>query len=166
MNQSADVQLRVSLRALKDVVAPILAEAHADKHAIEQLQLVIATLSFLKLRLPDARRFARAELRTHIALATGASDLAGGDTDLAAAIATADTVLADPEADTHDIETTTRALRDQVTAFYSRSIDKPFVRSLEDLILAVSGDHVDQCRLWCAPFGFEPKPETLPDPGW
>lgn len=166
MNQSFDVQLQVSLRALNDVVAPILAQANVDKHAVEQLQLVIATLSFLKLRLPDARRFARTELRTYASLAIGASELSGGDVDLASAVASADAVLLDPEADTYDIERATRTLRDQVTAFYSRSADKPFANELERLILTISGDHVDQCRQWCAPFGFEPRPEALPEPAW
>ena len=66
MNQSFDVQLQVSLRALNDIIVPTLVQTNADKHVIEQAQLVIATLSFLKLRLADARRFARAELRTYL----------------------------------------------------------------------------------------------------
>ena len=52
MIQTFDTQLEVSLRAMRDVVAPALNDA--ESHVLEQFGLVLATLEFMRHRLPYA----------------------------------------------------------------------------------------------------------------
>ena len=163
MIQGFDVQLQVILRALEEVVAPAL--SGAEKHVAEQLMLSIATIGFVKTRLPEARRFYRMELRSCIDLAQEAARIAGADS-LACAIKHGESALADPEADIADFETASRSLRDGVTALSHASVGQPHQAQLDAAILEKSGALVAQNRLWCVPFGFELQPENLPKPDW
>lgn len=163
MIQGFDVQLQVILRALEEVVAPAL--GGAEKHVVEQLMLSIATIGFVKTRLPEARRFYRMELRSCIDLAKEAGRISGTDS-LARAIEAGESALADPEADIADFETASRSLRDGVTALSHASVGQPHQAQLDAAILEKSGALVAQNRLWCAPFGFELQPENLPKPDW
>lgn len=163
MIQGFDVQLQVILRALEEVVAPAL--SGAEKHVAEQLMLSIATIGFVKTRLPETRRFYRMELRSGIDLAQEAARIAGADS-LAGAIKHGESALADPEADIADFETASRSLRDGVTALSHASVGQPHQAQLDAAILEKSGALIAQNRLWCAPFGFELQPENLPKPDW
>ena len=163
MIQGFDVQLQVILRALEEVVAPAL--GGAEKHVAEQLMLSIATIGFVKTRLPEARRFYRMELRSCIDLAQEAARIAGTDS-LACAIKHGESALADPEADIADFETASRSLRDGVTALSHASVGQPHQAQLDAAILEKSGALIAQNRLWCMPFGFELQPEKLPKPDW
>ena len=163
MIQGFDVQLQVILRALEEVVAPAL--SGAEKHVAEQLMLSIATIGFVKLRLPEARRFYRMDLRSGIDLAQEAARIAGADS-LAGAIQDGERALADPEADIADFETASRSLRDGVTALSHASVGQPHQARLDAAILEKSGALIAQNRLWCVPFGFELQPENLPKPDW
>lgn len=163
MIQGFDVQLQVILRALEEVVAPAL--GGAEKHVVEQLMLSIATIGFVKTRLPEARRFYRMELRSCIDLAKEAGRISGTDS-LARAIEAGESALADPEADIAHFETASRSLRDGVTALSHASVGQPHQAQLDAAILEKSGALVAQNRLWCAPFGFELQPENLPKPDW
>lgn len=163
MIQGFDVQLQVILRALEEVVAPAL--GGAEKHVVEQLMLSIATIGFVKTRLPEARRFYRMELRSCIGLAKEAGRISGTDS-LACAIEAGESALADPEADIAHFETASRSLRDGVTALSHASVGQPHQAQLDAAILEKSGALVAQNRLWCAPFGFELQPENLPKPDW
>ncbi len=163
MIQSFDVQLQVTLRALEEVVAPAL--GGAEKHVVEQLMLSIATIGFVKTRLPEARRFYRMELRSCIDLAKQAAHIAGTDR-LASVIAAGESALADPEADIADFETASRRLRDSVTALSHASVGQPHQPQLDTAVLEKSGALVAQNRLWCVPFGFELQPENLPQSDW
>ena len=163
MIQGFDVQLQVILRALEEVVAPAL--GGAEQHVVEQLMLSIATIGFVKTRLPEARRFYRMELRSCIDLAKEAGRISGTDS-LARAIEAGESALADPEADIADFETASRSLRDGVTALSHSSVGQPHQAQLDAAILEKSGALVAQNRLWCAPFGFELQPENLPKPDW
>ena len=169
MNRSFDVQLQVALRALEEVVAPAL--AGAEKHVTEQLHLAIATLSFVKTRLPEARRYYRMELHSYMRLAKDAADLASPALPertavLVSAIAAGQQVLDDPEADLDAYQAATSDLRDLITGLSDASARTSHATELDSLILKRSGAILDQCRQWCAPFGFELKPEELPPPGW
>lgn len=163
MNLGFDVQLQVALRALNDVVAPALGEA--ERHVVEQLHLAMATISFVKIRLPEARRYYRMELRHYLGLAGEAAKIAGGNAQLKSTAEEGETVLADPEADIADYEAITGRLRDEVTALASRSDDEIRAK-LDRLVLDKSGELFPQYRRWASPFGFELKPETLPAPAW
>lgn len=169
MNRSFDTQLQAVLRALTDVVGPAL--AGSEKHVVEQLHLAVATLSFVKTRLPDARAFHRMELRAYIALCERAAGIAHEALpDLADALVAlarqGEAVLADPEADLAAYETADRALRDSLTVLSNRAVGTPCQAELERLILEEGDAILRQCRQWCTPFGFELKPEDLPLPAW
>lgn len=163
MNLGFDVQLQVALRALNDVVAPGLGDA--EKHIVEQLHLAMATISFVKTRLPEARRYYRMELRHYIALARDASEIGKTNSELSQIAAEGEAALADPEADIADYEAITGRLRDAVTALSSRSDNETRAR-LDRLVLDKSGELFPQYRQWALPFGLELKPEALPQPAW
>lgn len=169
MNQSFDVQLQVALRALNEVVAPEL--AGAEKHVAEQLHLAIATLQFVKTRLPEARRYYRMELRSYMRLAEDVAALASSSLPsqtaaLLSAVATGEKVLNDPEADLDTYQVATSDLRDLVTQLSSAAVGTPDGAKLDNLILDRSASILMQCRQWCAPLGFELKPEELAPPEW
>ncbi len=169
MNQSFDVQLQVALRALEEVVAPAL--EGAEKHVAEQLHLAIATLNFVKIRLPEARRYYRMELRSYMRLAQDAIDLAspalpGQASVLAGAIAAGRQMLDDPEADLDAYQAATSDLRDLIASLSDASARTRHAAELDKLILDRSGAILTQCRQWCTPFGFELKPEELAPPEW
>lgn len=164
MNLSLDVQLQVALRALNDVVAPALGEA--EKHVVEQVHLAIATISFVKLRLPDARRFARMELADYLRLAEGVAALAGSGDTLSGMIAQGTALLDSATADTADIEAATRTLRSGVTLLASDCANAALRREIDRLVLDRSGALLAQNRQWASPYGFEIKPEDLPAPAW
>ncbi|MGD9472370.1 MAG: hypothetical protein AB7G24_10310 [Novosphingobium sp.] len=164
-----DTQLQVALRALNEVVAPAL--TGAEKHVVEQLHLTIATLGFVKERLPQARRYYRMELRSFLDLAAQAVTLAGvGLADACAGlddcIGAAEALLLDPEADLPDYEAATGALRDGIARLSSEAAGTPRQQELERLILNGSRQIIEQSRVWCVPFGFEPAPDALPAAKW
>lgn len=161
---SFDTQLQVALRALGEVVAPALGQA--EKHVQEQLHLAIATLGFVKTRLPEARRWYRMELGHYIDLAEQASLLAGGDAGLDTLAAEGVAALASATADIADYETITRHLRDAVTALVDRCAGSDKGAALDRLVLDRSGDLLPQYRQWAVPFGLELKPDALPAPAW
>jgi hypothetical protein len=164
MIQDFDSQLQVSLRALEEVVAPALGAA--EKHVVEQLMLAIATISFVKTRLPEARRFYRMELRSLVSLGADAVRIAGACDTLGKAIEAGQSTLADPEADIGEHELASRTLRDAVTSLSHRSVGAPHQSKLETAILEQSGALVAQYRQWCLPFGFELHPESLAKAAW
>jgi hypothetical protein len=164
MIQNFDAQLQVALRALEEVVAPAL--GGADKHVVEQLMLSIATIGFVKTRLPEARRLYRMELRSCIDLARETVSIIGGSEALSDAIDIGTGTLADPEADLADFATASQSLRDGVTAASHAVVGQPCQAALDAVILEKGGALLAQNRLWCAPFGFELHPESLPAPAW
>ncbi|QIG54725.1 hypothetical protein G6N82_11680 [Altererythrobacter sp. BO-6] len=164
MNLDFDVQLQVALRALTDVVAPALGEG-AEKHVVEQLHLAVATISFVKTRLPEARRYYRMELRHFIDLAEAAARMTGEDAALDAAVRDGEAALRDAEADIGNYIEITRRLREEVAALASRTEGEDRA-ALDRLVLDTSGELLAQYRQWALPFGLEPKPEELPAPAW
>jgi hypothetical protein len=162
--QNFDSQLQVALRALEEVVAPAL--GGAEKHVVEQLMLSIATIGFVKTRLPEARRFYRMDLRHCIDLATEVARIAGVHEPLTEAISAAEGALADPEADIAAYEDAGRRLRDLITAASHEAVGQACQAALDRVILEKGGALVAQNRLWCSPFGFELQPEKLPKPTW
>lgn len=164
MTLDLDVQLQVALRALEETVAPAL--GNAEKHVVEQLHLAIATIGFVKTRLPDARRYARMELAAYLELAEQSLACAGDDSELAASVSSGRAILDSVEADSAGIAAATRALRDGVTALGSRTQDPAVRAALDALVLDRGGAIVAQAQQWASPFGFELKPEDLPPPAW
>jgi hypothetical protein len=164
MIRDFDAQLQVVLTALQDIVAPAL--SGADNHVIEQLMLSIATIGFVKARLPEARRFYRMDLRSWIDLSKDAAQIVSVPDDMAKAMAAGVGVLTDPEADSADIEAISRQLRDHVTALSAAAVGQPYQADLEAVILETLGVLIAQNRQWTASFGFELQPENLPLAAW
>lgn len=168
MMQTLDRQLQVVLRALGEVVAPAL--SGADGHVQEQLQLSMATLGFVAARMPDARRFARYELRSYVNAARAAAEAAAGLGEPARVLATAAdagaAALERPDAEADAIEQATRTLRDEVTALAAAARGTPAGPVVERSVLDACAPVIEQSRQWCAPFGFEIRPADLAAPAW
>jgi hypothetical protein len=163
MNQSFAVQLQVVQRALGEVVLPAL--AGAEKHVIEQLQLSMAAIGFMQARLPEARKYFRAELRAYIDMADAVQQLVTSQ-DLARLAASGRAALDRPEAEEEDYQAVTRGLREAIASLATTSNGAPHEAALDALILEKSEPILMQGRLWCLPLGFELKPEDLPNAAW
>lgn len=159
-----DAQLQGALRALEEVVAPAL--AGGEKHVVEQLAVAIATIGFVKTRMPEARRYYRSDLRGWIAFAQEAADIAGAFEPLDSARMDAESLLEDPEADLPAFEAASRRLADAATALSHLSVGQPFEPRLDAVIFSRAEARIGQYRQWCSLFGFEIQPEKLPEPAW
>jgi hypothetical protein len=169
MIKNFDTQLQVSLRALREVVAPSL--EGAEKHVVEQLHLAIATLDFVKARMPEARRYYRMELRSYLdlskdALSVAGPELADDSAALAAIVQDGAALLLNPEADLPDYEEANARIREALTQLSGRAVGKVCQEALETMILQHSADILLQARKWCIPFGFETNPDALPAEKW
>lgn len=165
MNQSFEAELQVALRALGEVVLPAL--EGAEKHVIEQLQLSMVVLDFMRQRLPQAAAFVRRDLSDHIALADAVAELQGkhGE-DRATQIKTlADdgrAALDNPEFGQGDWVAITRQLRTAVAQAVEASGRTAYEQALDQLVLDHGSQMHLRARAWNLPFGFELRPEDLP----
>ena len=169
MIQSFETQLQVSLRALSEIVAPAL--AGADKHVIEQLQLVMAALGFMQARLQLADAFQRTELEAYLALAeTAAANFRkhrGSDyATLIEAMSGSRAALASETSEAEDYQRSTRRLRELVAALITETSNEAEAAELRAIVLTRSGDMIGDARLWCLPLGFELDPAALPRRDW
>lgn len=165
MMQSFDTQLQVSLRALKDVVAPTLASA--EGHVVEQLHLAIATLEFTRQRLPYARPYHRLELQKIIDLSREVADLVGdaqaADRDgLATASDAASELLDQPEAQVEEYLMSGRALRELISQAVRHSAGAAHEPALDKLIVERQRALFTLQRVWCAPLGLDHEAAALP----
>ena len=169
MNQEFETQLQVVQRALGEVVLPALGSA--GSHVVEQLHLSIAALSFMQQRLPHARRYYRGTLQRYLdmAVAIGAllADRAGADSGgLDAMIAEGRSLLESLSAEDADYRRSTGELRAKIAAQVADAKGSAHEAALNALVLDHSGPIVLQDRVWCAPLGFELRPDDLPAPDW
>jgi hypothetical protein len=164
-----DLQLQVAIKALTDNVVP--AVDPANKMAVEQLQLIVATLAMVRSRLPIARRFARRSLEDDIAMLRSLCGLipvadivrAPGHADaLADAIVRGRTLLADPEADTDALEDYRTILAEITVSAIKELQHGPAAAAVESLILDATRRSIERRRAWCLPSGFEPYPSRIP----
>jgi hypothetical protein len=155
-----DLQLRVVIKALRDVVLP--AVDSGNRLAVEQLHLSIATLGMVEARLPLAGRRVRAELANAIALAEAADAAA-----LAAPLFAAKAALEDPRADGRDLEMHKARLLTGVSTLVDEAPGNGArADSLARAVVAASKPQFDLIRAWCLPAGFEPDPgEVAPIEG-
>lgn len=165
MMQSFDTQLQVSLRALKEVVAPALADS--ESHVLEQLQLAIATLEFTRQRLPYARPYHRLELQKVIDLSQEVADLVGTDqadnrAALTEASANARALLHQPDAEVEQYIQVGRTLREGITEAVRHSAGQPYESELDQLIVERQRVLFTLQRVWCAPLGLDGKAASLP----
>lgn len=150
-----DLQLRVVIKALRDVVAPAIDPG--NRLAAEQLHLSIATLGMVEARLPLAGRRVRAELANAIAMAEAADAAA-----LAAPLSEARAALENPRADGRDLEMhKARLLTAVSTLIDDVPEDGARTDSLARAVIAASKPQFDLIRAWCLPAGFEPDPDEV-----
>jgi len=165
MIQSFNNQLQVSIRALREVVAPALNSS--EKQAVEQLHLSLATLEFMRTRLPYARRYFRMELEGYLDLARQVtailvSELPTQKVQLESSIKLGKSELDRPTAENEDYLIVARQIRETISATIAEAVGKPFAQRLNALIIKTSEQQLLQERVWCLPFGFELRPEDLP----
>jgi hypothetical protein len=156
-----DLQLQAVIKALTDTVMPAIDPA--NKMAVEQAGLAVATLAMARSRLPLVRRLVRHGL--DMAIATAEELLAAvpaAATGLAAPLDAARQALLDPARDTADIDTTLRALNDAIGALVDASSSDPDIAVIEAIILRRGKLVTDLGRAWTMPAGFEPNPASVP----
>lgn len=169
MNQEFETQLQVVQRALGEVVLPALESA--GSHVIEQLHLSIAALSFMQQRLPHARRYYRGTLQRYLdmaeaigALLAGRAGPDGGGLD--PLVAEGRNLLTSPSAEDADYRRSTQDLRATIAALIADAKGSTYESALDGLVVDHSGPILLQDRVWCAPLGFELRPDDLPAPEW
>ena len=169
MNQEFKTQLQVVQRALGEVILPALGSA--ESHVIEQLHLSIAALSFMQQRLPHARRYYRGTQQRYLAMAVAIGALlagrAGADGGgLDPLVAEGRSLLDSPSAENADYRRSTADLRARIAALVADAQGSAYEVALDKLVLDHSGPILLQDRVWCAPLGFELRPDDLPAPEW
>jgi len=156
-----DLQLQAVIKALTDTVMP--AVDPANKMAMEQVGLAVATLSMARNRLPLVRRLVRHGLEMAITTAeellAGVPAVASG---LVGPLALGRQALLDPAMDTADIDTVLRALNDAIGALIDDSSSGPHIAAIEAIILRRGKLATDLGRAWTMPSGFEPNPASVP----
>lgn len=166
MMQSFDTQLQVSLRALRDVIAPAL--SNCESHIIEQLNLTIATLEFSRQRLPYSRSYHRLELSKIIQMAAAIRDIIGRDQEachkkLLDAEKAANTLLNNPEAEVENYLQKGRELRELITISIQNSANKPYEKQLDNMVVCHQETLLYMQRVWCAPFGLDTETSKMQD---
>ena len=165
MIQLTDTQLQVSLRALREVIAPALKDSAS--HVVEQTHLVIATLEFAKQRLPHTRRFYREELRYFITYGLEVAELIGAEhpslaDDISEKCQHGEEELQRPEADVEDYLLVNRQLRELISAAVDQAASGPVEAALGRLVLERLKGYLPYQRAWLLPFGLDPSPGDLP----
>ena len=150
-----DLQLRVVLKALRDVVAPAIDPA--NRLAVEQLHLSIATLGMVQARLPLAGARVRAELANAIALAEAA-----GGAGFGSLVAAAKAALDDPRCNADALGAQKTQLLAAVSGLVEDAPDGDSADVLARAIVSASRPQFDLIRAWCLSAGFEPDPEEVP----
>lgn len=160
MIPDSDLQLRVVIKALSEVIAPAIDAT--DHVALEQLQLSIVTLRMLHNRLPLERRRVRKELTHALELATATAHALGErSTRLRAPLETARTALQDVDCDTANLDALRCALLSAVSACVDELEEPALRRRIAQAVVAASEPAIELARAWCVPSGFEADPARL-----
>lgn len=170
MQLRPDVQLQSMIKSLVDTVLPAIAPD--NKLALEQAQLVVATLQLMQQRLPLAYRYDCDELARLLTLAEDLGECArGGDaTDgardgLAEAARAGDDVLARAKAEPDEVTAAVKVLRSTVGALVQAVFvegDKNSCAAVRQWVLKSSGEQLKRERAWLIAQGWEPDPKALP----
>jgi len=153
-----DLQLRVVMKALRDVVAPALDPN--NRLAAEQLGLSLATLGMVQARLPLLQEATRRELANAIDVAKAAAE--AGASGLDAALGAGRATLSDPGASAAALTARKRALLDATSAALNRDESPVTRRAIDRAVLSASKAQCDLARAWCLSAGFEPDPHEVP----
>ncbi|KQX24245.1 MULTISPECIES: hypothetical protein [unclassified Sphingomonas] len=156
MQPDPDLQLRVAIKALRDVVMPSLDPENAL--ANEQLQLTLATLEMVRSRLPMVHEVARKELENAVDLARSVDP----EETIAGMIASAEELLGDSASTTSAIDASRISLLDEVSKSLNCVTDSERRMVLARSVIAASKSQCDLARGWSLPGGFERDPQEVP----
>lgn len=153
------LQLQVVQKALREVVAP--AVDPAQKLAVEQLGLSIATLTMVMDRIPYSRKLVRKELAITIDMAEAIKTLTP-TAELATAIETARIILQDVDAENSDIKTAKVILMGLISGLVDDVEDIELRIEISRIIVRESKAQADLYRRWCSASGFDQDMSRLP----
>lgn len=162
--------LRAAIKCLRDTVAP--AVDPRDPQAIEQLRLTVDFLEFLRSRIYDIHGRHRYELARQIEVAAAVAADAGRVSARAVqeiddGLVEARRVYASPDAQTADLRAASRRLLGAVRGVV-RTAREASVEVQERIAAAVvthADPLVEMASAWYLPFGFEPRPQDVPELG-
>jgi hypothetical protein len=157
-----DLQLQVSIKALVDTIAS--AVDPSNKMAVEQLGLIIATLTMVRNRLPLQRRLARALLADAVSLVEAIAEPMEDAEDkklLGDLAQRGKSALADPALDAHDLAVTVRELNAAASGIIDKVQLSPARAAVESIVLQRSATRIQLGRAWCLPAGFEASPQCI-----
>jgi hypothetical protein len=148
-----DLQLQVVIKALESSILPALDAANPQ--AAEQCQLALATLAFVRQRLPLHRRLVRKELADNLALA---QSLCGAH-DFTASTDCARSALEDAELDSAELAEVNATLLAELSAAVEASAGD---REVAQRVIAAYKDRGERARAWFLPAGFELDEASIP----
>jgi len=155
-----DLQLRVVIKALEEVVAP--AVDPENQLAVEQLRLSLATLGMVRDRVPFVEKCARKELGHALALAAQLRDEAPENEadSLGPLIDEAHEALGSVNGDAQGLDRIRKALLSAVSSAIDTA-DPARVLQISKAGIAQTKPQIELQRAWCAPSGFEPDISTI-----
>jgi hypothetical protein len=156
MVPDTDLQLSVVIKALETAVIPALDPS--NRLAMEQCHLAVATLGFIRLRLPLTRRMQRKELSDNLALAESLRDSSKAD-DMGSQIDGGRAALADADMDTSDLAMLNSQLLCAITSVVETAQGD---REIALTVITAMKDQAQRARAWYLPGGFEPEPALIP----
>ncbi|MDO9438596.1 hypothetical protein [Hydrogenophaga sp.] len=158
-----DVGLKSAIRALNDVVAPVVGKEHAQ--ARDQLRLTTDYLAFVIERLPHLHQRDRFELSHHLAMARDvhAALPASSAPELAAEMEAAQQMLERAGPSTAEVRQATADLSAAVSAVVrgSASLVAAEQRDVERAVLHASEQRIAFERAWYLPLGLDPDPHDV-----
>lgn len=158
-----DVGLRAAVRALNDVVAPVVGQEHAQ--ARDQLRLTTDYLAFVIERLPHLHQRDRFELSHHLAMARDVHAALPGSSapELATAMDAAQRMLERAGASTAEVRQATADLSAAVSTVVrgSASLVAAVQREVERAVLHASEQRIAFERAWYLPLGLDPDPQDV-----
>lgn len=158
-----DVGLRAAIRALSDVVAPVVGAEHAQ--ARDQLRLTTDYLAFVVERLPHLHQRDRFELSHHLSMAQAVeAALAGFSAPaLSTAIDAGHKMLALAGPSTAEVRQATVNLSAAIAAVVreSAAMDTAVRREVERAVLHASEQRIAFERAWYLPLGLDPDPHDV-----
>jgi hypothetical protein len=158
-----DVGLRAAIRALSDVVAPVVGPEHAQ--ARDQLRLTVDYLAFVVERLPELHRRDRFELSHHLAMAQTVQSALGGQPapQLQGAIDAGTTMLQLAGPPTQALRQATAKLCAAISAVVrdAAELEAAVRREVERSVLHASHERIAFERAWYQPLGLDPDPQDV-----
>jgi hypothetical protein len=159
-----EIGLRAAVRALSDVVAPVVGAEHAQ--AQDQLRLSIDYIGFVVERLPHLHQRDRFELSHHLTMALAVREAIGSAVvppPLSTAIGVGEQVLALADATTAELRQASATLAAVLAAVVRDSTTQAghVQREIERCVLRMSKERIAFERAWHLPLRLDPDPHDV-----